>query len=96
MMRYNDMPFNAPSREEIYKRVMKESEGDGWTYDYEKFVEFDAPGRAQFVDALFASAKMRKAPRQDGQMDERPIYQRTAPPVFLKGTWRDALKGNKK
>lgn len=95
MMRHNDMPFNAPSREEIYKRVMKESEGDGWTYDYETFVEFDAPGRAQFVDALSASAKMRKASRQNGQIDERPIYQRTAPPVFLKGTWRDALKSNK-
>ena len=33
--------FNAPSREAIYKRVMQLSEGDGWEYDYEKFVEFD-------------------------------------------------------
>ena len=52
MMRYNDTPFNAPSREEIYKRVMKESEGDSWSYDYEEFVAFDEAGHNQFVDAL--------------------------------------------
>ena len=39
--------FNAPSREAIYKKVMKLSEGPGWKYDYETFVEFDAAGRKQ-------------------------------------------------
>lgn len=39
--------FNAPSREQIYKRVMQLSEGPDWKYDYETFVEFDAPGREQ-------------------------------------------------
>jgi hypothetical protein len=39
--------FNAPSRECIYKRVMKLSEGSDWEYDYETFVEFDAAGREQ-------------------------------------------------
>lgn len=33
--------FNAPSREAIYKRVMRLSEGEDWTYDYETFVAFD-------------------------------------------------------
>lgn len=84
MMRYNDTPFNAPSREEIYKRVMKESDGDSWTYDYETFVAFDAPGREQFVNSL-SRARGEKSPKV------QPV-QRTAPPVFLKGTWRDALK----
>lgn len=37
--------FNAPSREAIYKQVMKLSEGPGWQYDYETFVEADAAGR---------------------------------------------------
>lgn len=27
--------FNAPSREQIYKRVMQLSEGPDWVYDYE-------------------------------------------------------------
>ena len=90
MMRYNDSPFNAPSREAIYKRVMQESEGDGWTYDYETFVAFDVAGHSQFVNALNAGQTRRRgAPTLDRQ-------QLTAPPVFLKGTWRDAINKNKK
>lgn len=92
MMRYNDTPFNAPSREEIYKRVMKESEGDGWTYDYETFVAFDTGGNSQghsrFVDALTNAS--RRTPKTGEQQQIR-----TAPPVFVKGTWRDALKNKK-
>ena len=90
MMRYNNIGFNAPSREEIYKRVMKESEGDSWTYDYETFVAFDAAGHQQFVDALNTN-RARKI--TDTKKDRKLL---TAPPVFLKGTWRDALKKNKK
>ncbi len=90
MMRNNNIGFNAPSREEIYKRVMKESEGDGWTYDYETFVAFDAAGHQQFVNALNAN---RARKMTDAKMDRKLL---TAPPVFLKGTWRDALKKNKK
>ena len=77
--------FNAPSREAIYKRVMKESEGDGWTYDYETFVNFDVAGHNQFVDALTNAS--RRAPKAGESQQIR-----TAPPVFVKGTWRDALK----
>ena len=44
--RYNTGGFNAPSREAIYKKIMKFSEGDAWTYDYETFVAFDAPARS--------------------------------------------------
>ena len=46
IMRYNAGGFNAPSREAIYKKIMKFSEGDAWTYDYETFVAFDAPARS--------------------------------------------------
>lgn len=88
MMRYNDTPFNAPSREEIYKRVMKETEGDGWTYDYDTFATFDVSGHQQFVDALTNAS--RRAPKAGEQQQIR-----TAPPVFVKGTWRDALKNKK-
>ena len=37
--------YNAPSREQIYKRIMEESEGESWTYNYEDFVAFDAVSR---------------------------------------------------
>lgn len=86
MMRFNDIPFNAPSREAIYKYVMQESEGPGWTYDFKTFVAFDAAGRKQFAESLKASARGEKAPEHPSQL--------TAPPVFKKGTWRDAI--NKK
>lgn len=54
IMNQNGSSFNVPSREAIYKRVMKESSPQ-WTYDYEKFVEFDAslPARtSRATDAL--------------------------------------------
>lgn len=41
MMRSNMHGFNTPSREAIYKRVMKVAYGSEWKYDYEEFVEFD-------------------------------------------------------
>lgn len=85
MMQYNNYPFNAPSREAIYKYVMQESEGAGWTYDYETFVAFDEKGRAEYTNALNqASRKAIKMNKQQQRM--------TAPPVFVKGTWRDAMK----
>ncbi len=34
--------FNAPSREQIYKRLHKLAYGKSWTYDYEEFVAYDA------------------------------------------------------
>lgn len=89
MMRFNDIPFNAPSREAIYKFVMQESEGPNWTYDYETFVAFDAAGLKQFADAFAVNmARTKKAQQQPTLL--------TAPPVFKKGTWRDALKKSNK
>ena len=46
IMRHNTGGLNTPSREVIYKKIMKFSEGDAWTYDYETFVVFDAPARS--------------------------------------------------
>ena len=89
MMRYNDTPFNAPSREAIYKYVMQESEGAGWTYDYETFATFDEAGRTEFVNAL-NSSNLQRAPKKGIQKE----LQLSAPPIFEKGTWQDAL--NKK
>lgn len=41
MMRDNNERFNAPSREAIYKRVIRSSSLTDWKYDYETFVAFD-------------------------------------------------------
>ncbi len=45
-MRHNIGGYNAPSREAIYKRIMKLSESDSWEYDYETFVAYDAVNRS--------------------------------------------------
>lgn len=44
--------FNAPSREAIYKNIMKRANGKSWTYDFEEFVELDAQGRADWIEAI--------------------------------------------
>lgn len=97
MMRFNDSPFNAPSREAIYKYVMQESEGPSWTYDYETFVTFDAKGRAEFADAMKKAQKRLKkaeaADRHDVDKAEPTANEQhlPLPPVLKRGTWRDAL-----
>ena len=77
--------FNAPSREAIYKNVMQLSEGDDWTYDYEKFVEFDTPFREAHKQAL---AKVRKLEGEGHEIQKPRIELR--PPTIYKGSWRDA------
>ena len=95
MMRFNNCPFNAPSREAIYKYVMQESEGPSWKYDYETFVAFDAKGRAEFAKAMeglsYIKGKDSKGGRHlpDESIDKKSL---PLPPVFVKGTWREALQ----
>lgn len=48
--------FNAPSREQIYKRLHKLAYGKTWTYDYEEFVAYDAVN-------LVPATKARRQPR---------------------------------
>ena len=87
MMRYNDSPFNAPSREAIYKRVMKLSEGENWKYDYEEFVKFDEKNR---------SVSSRSAFRTLTETEKQEYIKNHQPPIFVKGTWRDAMKNRKR
>lgn len=86
MMRYNDSPFNAPSREQIYKRIMQMSEGSSWTYDYEEFVRFDAVSRN-----TAASRSLRQQPSAAQIAKWKKTHR---PPVRVKGTWRDAKKNH--
>lgn len=95
MMRFNNCPFNAPSREAIYKFVMQESEGPSWKYDYETFVAFDAKGRAEFAKAVEGLSYIKgKDGKAGSHMPDESIDKQSLPlpPVFVKGTWRDALQ----
>lgn len=102
MMRYNDIPFNAPSREAIYKYVMQESEGPGWTYDYERFVKFDEKGRAEFAASQSNNAPQMRTEDADSHQtsinvtEGTEMRQRSLPPVAVQGTWQDALKHPRK
>lgn len=76
MMRYNNCPFNAPSREQIYKNTMKWSEGSAWSYDYETFVAFDAAGREQAAGKLQAAPTLlqeRDPERQHAESHIAPL-----------------------
>lgn len=37
------LPYNAPSREAIYKRIHKLAYGDSWSFDFDTFVNYDLP-----------------------------------------------------
>lgn len=84
MMRYNDSPFNAPSREQIYKRIMQRSEGEDWKYNYEEFVKYDVINR---------NAESRSAVKSLTDTERREYTKNHRPPTIIKGTWRDAMKG---
>jgi len=87
MMRHNNAPFNAPSREQIYKRIMQLSEGEGWKYDYEEFVKFDEKSR---------KSESRSTIKPLTEAERREYIKNHRPPTFIKGTWRDAMKGKSK
>ncbi len=78
MMRYNNCPFNAPSREQIYKNTMKWSEGSAWKYDYETFVAIDQAGRSQAAGKLRAPRLLSEEEELERQHAETHI-----PPVMV-------------
>ena len=83
IMRYNVGGFNAPSREAIYYRVNKLAYGDSWEYDYETFVEFDAPNRIS-SSAYGGAAPQRRRANYVERMRE-PL----APPVIVPHAWNE-------
>lgn len=85
MMRYNDCGFNAPSREIIYKRVMSLSEGSSWSYDYEKFVAFDAAYRNQ-------QASTRAVRPLKSETERQEWVRRHRAPVFVDAATGRALQ----
>ena len=86
MMSNAGSPFNAPSREQIYKRIMQRSEGSSWKYDYEEFVKYDEINR---------KSATRSAVRPLSEAEKKEYAKKHCPPTFIKGTWRDAMKNGK-
>lgn len=84
MMRYNDSPFNAPSRERIYQVIMEMSEGSSWTYDYEEFVRIDAVSRS-----YAATRALKAVPSISTRENWR---KRHRAPIQINGSWKDAKK----
>ena len=84
MMRHNNCPFNAPSREQIYKNTMKWSESGAWTYDYETFVALDATGREQAAGKLYSASTSAQEQALDRQRAETHI-----PPVLADESVRE-------
>jgi hypothetical protein len=83
MMRYNDTPFNAPSREQIYKMIMKYSEGDDWVYNYEDFVIADERGRMEAAEELGPW----RSPRRSAKMHSREEFH--CPPITIDKTVKE-------
>ena len=69
IMRYNTGGFNAPSRQEIYRRIMEMS-GEGYTF--ENFLEYDEINRQTFATG---SAKSRNVePEFTGVLGAPPVF----------------------
>jgi len=76
--------FNAPSRAQIYTRIMKISEGESWEFDYETFVRWDMAHK----DAK-SSAQRNKVEvntDKDKGKDTDTVH---TPPVLVGKTWRE-------
>ena len=53
---FSNLYFNAPSRAQIYTRIMKLSEGQNWEFDYETFVKWDQEHPAKLPGTLGTKA----------------------------------------
>lgn len=76
--------FNAPSRAQIYTRVMKLSEGQDWQFDYETFVKWD-----QAHPTRLSASPVKKADSVETDETENEGH---VPPVILNKTWRQVIR----
>ncbi len=89
MMRYNISWFNAPSREAIYKAIMTLSEGEGWTYNYEDFVKYDAKNLST------SAATSRSSAMKQTRKQVQEIREKHREPVMFRGSLRDAARNSR-
>lgn len=82
VMNAHDMysTFNAPSRAQIYKRIMKLSEGQSWEFDYETFVKWDK------------AHPDKKAARRRSMVEIDPEESVHTTPVVVGKTWREIMR----
>lgn len=85
MMRHNDLYFNAPSREQIYKTVMTLSNGSGWKYDYEDFVSFDMNNSSRSYNTRAYSQRNFTINLENDH----------SKPIIKRGNWRNATSSLK-
>jgi hypothetical protein len=77
---FNHSTFNAPSRSQIYTRIMKLSEGESWKYDYNAFKTWDKAHPTKVATRSIVEV----------DDDEVPIL---VPPVRVNKTWKEVLEG---
>lgn len=83
LMRCNDIHFNAPSRESIYKHIMKYADPT-WQYNREEFIEFDL---STFKPTESKSRQTNKIKESDNTGIKERIM--GLPPKIIKGTWKN-------
>ena len=74
--------FNAPCRAQIYKRIMKLSEGPSWEFDYDVFVGWD---KSHPNKSAAPSTKSNYVELDDAENAGH------VPPVILNKTWRQVI-----
>ena len=75
--------FNAPSRAQIYTRIMKLSEGQSWQFDYETFVKWD-----QAHPTKQSTSPSTRTNHVEVDEAENEIC---VPPVIINKTWRQMI-----
>ena len=75
--------FNAPSRAQIYTRIMKLSEGQDWQFDYEEFVKWD-----QAHPTKQSTSPSTRTNHVEVDEAENEIC---VPPVIINKTWRQMI-----
>jgi len=81
IMRNNRGGFNAPSREAIWFRMQKLSNGADWSYNYEEFVSYDAVNRKTSATT---------AANTWSPWGTKARYQ-AQPPVLVGKTWKETI-----
>ena len=74
--------FNAPSRAQIYTRIMKLSEGQSWEFDYDAFVAWDKAH----------PTSTRVSTRSIVEVDDEEEFV-CYPPVKVGKTWKEVIEG---
>lgn len=76
--------FNAPSRAQIYTRIMKLSEGSSWEFDYETFVKWDQAHPTKMSTAPATRSNYVEVDEADNEVH--------IPPVIVNKTWRQVIQ----